>query len=60
VLALQLDPAWAAAERRLGSTLDQLGREQEAAKHLRRYLELKPKAPDSKQIIERLAAIEGR
>ena len=50
--ALEIDPAFADAERNLAVALDQLGRGDEAVLHFRRYLELRPDAPDSQQISE--------
>jgi len=50
--ALEIDPSFADAERSLAVALDQLGRGDEAVQHFRRYLELRPDAPDSQQIAE--------
>jgi len=50
--ALEIDPSFADAERNFAVALDQLGRGDEAVQHFRRYLELRPDAPDSQQIAE--------
>jgi tetratricopeptide (TPR) repeat protein len=50
--ALEIDPSFADAERNLAVALDQLGRGDEAVQHFRRYLDLRPDAPDSQQITE--------
>jgi tetratricopeptide (TPR) repeat protein len=54
--ALEIDPALAQAERSLAAALDKLGREEAAVEHLRRYLELKPDAPEAAAIAERIEA----
>lgn len=56
--ALAVDPAMAEAERSLAASLERLGREAEALEHLRRYLELRPDAPDAAVVAERLRAAE--
>ena len=58
--ALAIDPVLAEAERTLAGALDQLGREEDALGHLRRYLELKPQAPDAQRVSERIRSIEAR
>ncbi len=52
--ALEIDPGFADALRNLGVALDQLGREQEAVQHFRRYLDLRPDAPDAAEITRRI------
>jgi len=59
VAALDIDDSLAAAEKSLGATLEQLGREKEAAKHLERYLELEPDASDRDKIAERIRQAGG-
>ena len=59
LLALEIDPGLARAERSLASALDQVGRDAEALVHLKRYLELKPDAPDSQRVHERIREIES-
>lgn len=54
--ALEIDAEMAEAERSLGATLSQLGRTDEARKHLGRYLELRPDAPDADEVREHLAS----
>jgi tetratricopeptide (TPR) repeat protein len=54
--ALRVDPAMAEAERSLAAALERLGRDDEAREHLRRYLELRPDAPDAAAVSERLEA----
>lgn len=56
--AIVIDPTLADAERTLAAALDRLGRGPEAAKHLRRYLELAPTAADAASVRERLTALE--
>jgi len=56
--ALRVDPGMAEAERSLAACLEQLGREAEALDHLRRYLELRPDAPDAAVVSEKLRAAE--
>jgi tetratricopeptide (TPR) repeat protein len=58
--AIEIDPQLAEAERSLASALDQVGQEQEALTHLRRYIELEPDAPDAQRVSERIQAIENR
>lgn len=58
--ALDLQDGFADAERSMGAALDQLGREAEAVKHLERYLELRPDAPEKEEIRKRIAAVNGR
>jgi len=57
--ALDIDPELASAERSLAAALDQLGRRDEAAAHLRRYLELAPDAPDAARVRDRLSEPSG-
>jgi tetratricopeptide (TPR) repeat protein len=54
--ALEIDPGMADAERSLASVLNHLGRPDDARKHLARYLELRPEAPDADQVRQLLAA----
>ena len=56
--ALRVDPDMAEAERSLAAALERLGREDEARAHLRRYLELRPDAPDAAAVAERLEAAD--
>ncbi len=58
--ALELDPLLASAERSLAASLDKLGRDAESMQHLRRYLELRPEAPDKQEVQELLEAGKGR
>ncbi|MHC4137471.1 MAG: tetratricopeptide repeat protein [Planctomycetota bacterium] len=58
--ALEIDPQLAEAERGLGGALDQLDEGKEALVHLRRYLELRPDAPDAQRVNERIRDLEGR
>ena len=57
--ALEIDPGYADAARNLAVALDQLGRDQEALQHFRLYLRLRPDAPDSAKIEERIREAEG-
>lgn len=57
--ALAVDPAMAEAERSLAAALGHLGREDEAVEHLRRYLDLRPDAPDADVVSERIRAAEN-
>jgi tetratricopeptide (TPR) repeat protein len=57
--ALEIDPKLADAEKNLAGALDRLGRSDEAAQHLRRYLELRPNARDAETIQARIREIEG-
>jgi tetratricopeptide (TPR) repeat protein len=59
VTALEFEPSFADAERNLGVALDQLGRGGEAVQHFRRYLELRPDAPDSEQIADWIRVAGG-
>lgn len=54
--ALAVSPDMAEAERGLGMTLSQMGRDEEALERLARYLELEPEASDAEEIRERLSA----
>lgn len=54
--AIELDPENAESERSLAAALEKLGREDEAIPHLKRYLELKPDASDSKAITAKIEA----
>ena len=56
--ALSVDPGLAEAERSLAASLEQLGRNTESLEHLRRYLELRPDAPDAAVVAEKLRAAE--
>ena len=56
--ALRVDPNLAEAERSLAAALEKLDRNAEAAEHLRRYLELRPDAPDAAAVTERIRAAE--
>lgn len=56
--ALRVNPDLAEAERSLAAALERLGREDEANEHLRRYLELRPNAPDASVVSEKLRAAE--
>jgi tetratricopeptide (TPR) repeat protein len=58
--ALAIDPGFADAERTLAGALDQMGQAPAALEHLKRYLELKPDAPDAADVAERIRSIEGR
>ncbi len=53
--AIEIQPDLAQAELNLAKTLDQLNRKDEANSHLKRYLELRPNAPDAAEIKKRLA-----
>jgi tetratricopeptide (TPR) repeat protein len=57
--ALRVDPGLAEAERSLAAALERLGRDDEARAHLRKYLELRPDAPDAAAVADRLEA-EGK
>ena len=50
----------AEAEGDLAAALEQLGREEDALAHLRRYLELAPTAPDAEAVAEQIRGSEGR
>jgi Flp pilus assembly protein TadD len=52
--ALRADPELAEAERSLAAALERLGRDAEAVQHLRRYLELRPDAPDAEAVAGRI------
>jgi tetratricopeptide (TPR) repeat protein len=54
--AIEADPGRAASQRSLAAALERLGRDDEAREHLRRYLELRPDAPDADEVSEALAA----
>jgi tetratricopeptide (TPR) repeat protein len=58
--AVELEPGLALAERSLAAALEKLGRDREAAEHLRRYLELNPDAPDAAAVTEKLKSSEER
>ncbi len=58
--ALELDPLLASAERSLAAALNKLGRDAESVQHLRRYLELRPEAPDKQEVQKLLEAGKGR
>jgi len=53
--ALEIDPGLAQAELNLARALDHLDRKTEADSHLKRYLELRPDAPEAAEIKKRLA-----
>jgi predicted Zn-dependent protease len=57
--AVELDPAHAEAHRGLGYANHELGRHEQAARALMRYLELRPEAPDKPEILKRLQLIAG-
>ncbi len=57
--ALAADPSYAAAHRGLGLVYERAGNRSQAARHLRRYLKLAPKAPDAEAMRKRLAALGG-
>ena len=58
--ALEINPKYADAHYNLGAFYDGLMRNpKKAAHHYRKYMELKPASPDTAQIGQRLAAIEG-
>lgn len=50
--AVELDPGYAQAHRELGYALVKDGEFQQAVSHMRKYLELSPKAPDGAEIRE--------
>jgi len=54
--AIELDPGHADSERSLAAALEQLGREDEAIPHLKRYLELKPDSQDAAAIAAKIEA----
>jgi tetratricopeptide (TPR) repeat protein len=58
--ALEVDPGLAEAERTLAAALEKLGREEEARAHLRRYVELRPDAPDASEASRHLKGSEDR
>ena len=58
--AVEIGPDMAAAYRSLASTLVQLDRADEAAEHYRRYLELRPDAPDVDEIRAHIESAEQR
>lgn len=57
--ALEIDPSYAEAARSLAVALDRMGRSNEAVQQFRRYLELRPDAPDATRIAERIREVEG-
>lgn len=58
--ALTIEPGRAEAELGNGVALEQLGRKDEAAQHFRRYLELRPDAPEAKELRKRLSPAGSR
>jgi tetratricopeptide (TPR) repeat protein len=52
--ALEIDPALARAERSLAACLEGQGQTADAIKHLERYLELAPEAPDAKNVAQKI------
>jgi tetratricopeptide (TPR) repeat protein len=58
--ALEIDPSFARAERSLGHACERLGRNDEAVRHLQRYLELAPDAPDAKEVTALVAELIAR
>jgi len=52
--ALVIQPDLAPAELNVAKALDQMGKKDEADAHLRKYLELSPKAPEAAEIRKRL------
>jgi len=58
--ALEVDANLPEAHQTLANALDQLGREEEALPHLRRYLELRPDAPDAQTVSDWVRTIESR
>jgi len=57
--ALEIEPGMARAEKSLAAALEQLGQDQEALEHLKRYLELAPDAPDAAEIREKVRLAEN-
>ncbi|HZR47732.1 MAG TPA: tetratricopeptide repeat protein, partial [Candidatus Manganitrophaceae bacterium] len=58
--AIEINPKYADAHYNLGTLYDGVIRNpKKAAHHYRKYMELKPASPDSVQVGQRLAAIEG-
>lgn len=58
--ALEINPKYADAHYNLGTFYDGVVRNpKKAAHHYRKYMELKPASPDTVQIGQRLAALEG-
>ncbi len=57
--AIAIDPSDARFEHGLGVALEKAGRKREAAEHLRRYLELRPDAPDREQVRAVIRSFEG-
>lgn len=53
---LEIDPTKAEAERSMAACLEKLGRDGEAADHLRRFLELRPDSPHREQIEKQIKA----
>lgn len=56
---LEVDPNLADAERSLAAALEQLDREAEAVRHLKRYLELAPDAPDADAVAAKIREAES-
>jgi tetratricopeptide (TPR) repeat protein len=57
--AIEIDPTLAEAERSLAVALDLTERGDEALAHFRRYLELKPEAPDAERVSQRISELQG-
>jgi regulator of sirC expression with transglutaminase-like and TPR domain len=57
--ALKIAPQKAEAVRSLAASLEKLGQEREAVRHLKRYLELRPTAPDREQIELQIETASG-
>jgi tetratricopeptide (TPR) repeat protein len=57
--ALEIDASLARAERSLAASLEKLGRSEESAEHLRRYLELRPDDPERDKILRQIEAATG-
>ena len=56
--AIEIDPTYAMAHRELGTALMASQDFPGALKHFQKYLELNPKAPDAKDIQERIALLK--
>jgi Flp pilus assembly protein TadD len=57
--ALRIDPHHARAWRSLGLLLDSAGEDADAVRALRRYLALRPDAPDAAKVEGRIAAMQA-
>jgi tetratricopeptide (TPR) repeat protein len=58
-IALEIQPAMARAERSLAQALGKLERTEEMTRHLKRYLELAPDAPDAEEVVKKIEAAAG-